>query len=89
MCDKRRVIENEGFLQPLLFHTRGIPDNLEEMLRTQTVFHLFLNLENLYTKSYRNNLIYTMRNDEMPEIPYRYTETLRNYVDTLNTKTSE
>lgn len=89
MCDKRRVIENEGFLQPLLFHTRGIPDNLEEMLRTQTVFHLFLNLENLYTKSYRNNLIYTMRNDEMPEIPYRYTEMLRNYVDALNTKTSE
>lgn len=89
MCDKRRVIENEGFLQPLLFHTRGIPDNLEEMLRTQIVFHLFLNLENLYTKSYRNNLIYTMRNDEMPVIPYRYTEMLRNYVDTLNTKTSE
>lgn len=89
MCDKRRVIENEGFLQPLLFHTRRIPDNLEGMLRTQTIFHLFLNLENLYTESYRNNLIYTMRNDEMPVIPYTYTEMLRNYVDTLNTKTSE
>lgn len=89
MCDKRRVIENESFLQPLLFHTRRIPDNLEGMLRTQTIFHLFLNLENLYTKSYRNNLIYTMRNDEMPVIPYTYTEMLRNYVDTLNTKTSE
>lgn len=62
---------------------------MEEMLRTQTIFHLFLNLENLYAKSYYNNLIYTMHNDEMPEIPYRYTEMLRNYVDALNTKTSE
>lgn len=41
---------------------------MEETLRTKTVFHLFLDVENLYTKNYYNNLIYTTHNDEIAEV---------------------